>query len=192
MADLLAVSHTSDQQLYKVPYGRLQPFVVEDTHIQSLMPVFQGNISDVPPFLPTGCRDERITDTGFDEIQRSLNGVNGADHIFVGQGTAGPFLEGTAEIVVKNDLRLVYNILGLDLLPVCQGMLHGKGNVEILLLQLSEMETSVAVCQVNQTDIRAVWTTISRWNGTLRYTPIWQNGNGLIFLFPLLFLSTFC
>ena len=38
--------HSPDNGLDEIPDGRLQPFIVKDTHIEGLMPVFQGHIPD--------------------------------------------------------------------------------------------------------------------------------------------------
>lgn len=40
------------------PDGGLQPFVIEDTHIQRLMPVIQGNVADAWVGLHTFVGDE--------------------------------------------------------------------------------------------------------------------------------------
>ena len=84
---MLSGAHALDDGLDEVPYRRLQPFVVEDAHIEGLMPVFQGDIPDAGVVFHTFVGDKSDADAGGHQIQGGSGGIHGADDGFIGRAT---------------------------------------------------------------------------------------------------------
>ena len=59
---LLLGPHSFDNGLDELPDGGLQPFVVEDAHIEGLMPVFQGDVPDAGVVFHALVGDEGTAD----------------------------------------------------------------------------------------------------------------------------------
>ena len=66
--------------LDEVPYGRFQPLVVQNTHIQRLVPVFQWNIGDARTVFHALIGDEADAEPGAHQIQCGVGRIHRADH----------------------------------------------------------------------------------------------------------------
>ena len=58
------------------------------------------------------------TDTGGNQVQGGMGGIYCADDRFIGRCTGGPLLETFSNIIVKYHLRLLYDILRINIAAV--------------------------------------------------------------------------
>ena len=79
-----------DQPFYECPHRRLQPLVVENAHVESLLPVGHGNVADILPLADAVTRNQSDADTGGCQIKGGLHGVDGAYDVHLTADTAGP------------------------------------------------------------------------------------------------------
>ena len=103
---LIERAQNLDQAFHEAPDGRLQPFVIKDTHIQRLMPVFDGYKANTLPRVDTILTQGAYAYTGGHQIQRGLGGVDGAYDPLLCVETAGPLAEAVFHIVIEYYLRL--------------------------------------------------------------------------------------
>ena len=139
LRDSVLFAESFDNDFNKVPDGLIQPLIIEDTHVQCLMPVMQGDEPNAGAIFDTFVGDEGDTHAVGDEIQCSPSGIHSANHSFIRRRTGSPFLEAAAYIVIKYNLPFANHILGIDKIPISKRVSQRNGNEEISLIQLAEM-----------------------------------------------------
>ena len=134
-----------DNDFNKVPNGLIQPLIIEDTHIQCLVPVMQGDEPNAGAVFHAFVGDEGDTHAVGDQIQCGPGGIHSANHCFVGWSAGSPFFEAAAYIIIKYNLRFSNHILGIDKIPVGKRMGQGNGNKEISFVQFAEVEAAISI-----------------------------------------------
>ena len=115
-----------DNDFNEIPDGLVQPLIIEDTHVQCLVPVMQGDEPNAGAVFNAFVGDEGDTHAVGDQIQCGPGGIHGTNHGFIRRRTGSPFLEAAAYIVIKYNLPFANHILGIDKIPISKRMGQGK------------------------------------------------------------------
>ena len=109
------------------------------------MPVGYTDAGNVRPFRNARFGDQRDADTGSDQIQRSLNSIDGTYDMGIRRTAAGPLTETVFNGTIESHLRLGENLLGEQSITAGKGTVGRKRRIETLLTQFAEMQTPVTV-----------------------------------------------
>ena len=115
-----STANAFDHHLHKIPDRRFQPLIIENAHVQRLIPLLHGHIAHTRAILHTLAGNDGNAHTGLYQIQRRLRCIYRADDVFICQRAAGPLLEALFNIMVDRDLGHTGQIRRLSILMKTQ------------------------------------------------------------------------
>ena len=124
----MGVAQELHQFFHKGPDGRLQPFVVENAHIQRLMPIFYGDACYLRMYTGAFFPHKADARAGSYKIQCRLGGVDGTDDVLLA-AAAGPLAEAVFYIIIEDDLGGGRQLLGRKGVAGSKRVIFGKGDL---------------------------------------------------------------
>ena len=119
---MILLSERFDNDFNKVPDGLIQPLIVEDAHIQSLMPIVQRDESNAGTVFNAFVGNKGNAHTIGHQVQCGTGGIHGTNHGFICGSTGSPLFKTAAYIIIEYNLRFSNHILGIDEIPVGKRM----------------------------------------------------------------------